>query len=589
MATNLMFKRGLAANLPAIDAAKDGVFYLTTDTEKLYVGIGTNRVELNKTIRTVPNIHLLPTTKVEVGDIYYVMPGGGSGNATENGKFGNILAICTGFDASDNPEWTQINPDTNSQYTQTKTATYDSDSSTVTITDTLKDSLSNVPQDTSIKLKGENITLSVNGNTINLKAKDGALYELQHGAGTKVTGESNDHAAKIALIENNTTEKGSVQIYGAKGSGIDVVDTTHGIKIMQEDPYVSSMASKPATPAGFNISLHDKGAERSGIDPNTTIDPVIQVGDNIKQYIHYKKQKITEGSKTEEKGTAVLPVYTIDEINDKLTQNLQQFDAMTYRGTIKQSDIDNGTKTYHNGDTFKVSSGFDLPSAHNVTVTTQNVHVDIGDLLIVNGQEDADGTIKTSNVKFDIIPSGDDQTITFSNSTTAGMSVSDGNNAAGIKVTAANNSIVVTPTVEGSGNTEHLQVTVGHKTLTPELKKDKPAKTVSSGGKTNVAEIVQSLESIEQDGYGHISALHTAPITVADTHANVDSVGYDLANESVVNGDSKTKVTLTVADTDTSASGFYYLVGSKDSNIIVDADNTAPNKSINLSLQWGEF
>ena len=33
---NVMFKRGLSANLPEV--AQDGVFYLSTDTNRLYVG-----------------------------------------------------------------------------------------------------------------------------------------------------------------------------------------------------------------------------------------------------------------------------------------------------------------------------------------------------------------------------------------------------------------------------------------------------------------------------------------------------------------------------------------------------------------------
>lgn len=36
---NVLFKRGLHSNLPATTAAQDGVFYLTTDTNRLYVGL----------------------------------------------------------------------------------------------------------------------------------------------------------------------------------------------------------------------------------------------------------------------------------------------------------------------------------------------------------------------------------------------------------------------------------------------------------------------------------------------------------------------------------------------------------------------
>ena len=45
---NIAFKRGLAANSPS--SAADGVFYLTTDSHRLYVGQGTSLVELNRYI-----------------------------------------------------------------------------------------------------------------------------------------------------------------------------------------------------------------------------------------------------------------------------------------------------------------------------------------------------------------------------------------------------------------------------------------------------------------------------------------------------------------------------------------------------------
>jgi hypothetical protein len=80
---NVLFKRGLHANLPAANAATDGVFYLTTDTNRLYVGQGTNLVELNKSITLVDNLSDLPTntsdeskavkgSQVQVGQFYYV-------------------------------------------------------------------------------------------------------------------------------------------------------------------------------------------------------------------------------------------------------------------------------------------------------------------------------------------------------------------------------------------------------------------------------------------------------------------------------------------------------------------------------------
>lgn len=68
---NVLFKRGLQANLPKSNII-DGAFYLTTDTNRLYVGNNTELVELNKSITVVENVSELPKTGVEVGQFYYI-------------------------------------------------------------------------------------------------------------------------------------------------------------------------------------------------------------------------------------------------------------------------------------------------------------------------------------------------------------------------------------------------------------------------------------------------------------------------------------------------------------------------------------
>ena len=84
MANNVGFKRGLHAALP-LTGATEGVFYLTTDTERFYVGRSDGTLaELNKSIRSVENTDALPDIKssnVAIGDFYYIISG-------------NILAVC---------------------------------------------------------------------------------------------------------------------------------------------------------------------------------------------------------------------------------------------------------------------------------------------------------------------------------------------------------------------------------------------------------------------------------------------------------------------------------------------------------------
>ena len=115
------FKWGNQSNLNNITASNliPGTFYLTTDTNRLYLakevtnnGSTTNElVELNKSITVVDYINtsaseyssgdtVLPTTGVANGQFYYV-------------KNENILCVYL------NSNWVQINPDTNTTYTIT--------------------------------------------------------------------------------------------------------------------------------------------------------------------------------------------------------------------------------------------------------------------------------------------------------------------------------------------------------------------------------------------------------------------------------------------------------------------------------------
>ena len=105
---NVLFKRGLQANLPESNII-DGAFYLTTDTNRLYIGNKTELVELNKSITVVESVSDLPKTGVEVGQFYYIA--GENLHAGASDANGNILAVVTSI-VNGVPKWTQVNPDT---------------------------------------------------------------------------------------------------------------------------------------------------------------------------------------------------------------------------------------------------------------------------------------------------------------------------------------------------------------------------------------------------------------------------------------------------------------------------------------------
>ena len=111
-ATNVLFKRGPQANVP-LSSATDGVFYLTEDTHRLYVGQGTQAVLLNQTVEILANVDALTTATAawttdaikaaHVKDFVYLQQ--------ENILATYINSTTAGY------TWQQINPDTDTQIT----------------------------------------------------------------------------------------------------------------------------------------------------------------------------------------------------------------------------------------------------------------------------------------------------------------------------------------------------------------------------------------------------------------------------------------------------------------------------------------
>lgn len=93
---NVSFKRGLSTALSNV-AVEDGVFYLTTDTHRLYVGQGNNLAELNQSVTTYATwADMEENAPKQKGQFYYAIQE-------------NVLACYL-------PElnkWQQINPDHN--------------------------------------------------------------------------------------------------------------------------------------------------------------------------------------------------------------------------------------------------------------------------------------------------------------------------------------------------------------------------------------------------------------------------------------------------------------------------------------------
>lgn len=208
---NVSFKRGLQADLPNSNIV-DGAFYLTTDTNRLYVGGANNKLELlNQSIKfyTYDQVFRENSTvpKVE-GQFYYLSDK-------------NIL--CTFAKTKTNPdgEWVQINPDhndntlvyvsglnvTKSNSTETKKLTY-----TIELNQEKKESSDGnaTPYGDAItasfEINSEDLNKIASNVSVGLESK--AIVGNENGLVLKTTGGGADADTNIAIVGGDNVNVG---------------------------------------------------------------------------------------------------------------------------------------------------------------------------------------------------------------------------------------------------------------------------------------------------------------------------------------------------------------------------------------------
>ena len=534
---NIMFKRGLQANLP--QKAVDGSFYLTEDTQRLYVGIGENNapVELNRTIRSVENLDALNALRgpvgsnanngVAVGDFYYVAGGA-------NSISGNILAYCSAVDATGKPTWVQINPDTNTKLATstsavTKTAVGSGVTSGVKVATSVSDTEGRTASGDFQIVGSENITVALVDGKIKISTPDGSDTHYQ------IKTQANSSKGTILLNSTGKDDNSSINISGKKDSDVTVTSDDGGnITIDVADMRTTSLAvdAKPTNGNGFDLKAN-------GMDVGD-FDPTIKLGDNAA--IHFIN------------GNATLPVYTKTEVDTKVSNSLKTFDAMAYKGTVSKSNAETKLASTGNvGDTYKAAEDITAP-----------VKANTGDLIIATGTDGA--------VTWDVIPSGDDQTITGA-ATTSGISISDQSRTLAEISVVKGSKINVSNSISDKKTT----LTVGHEAITQPTPVAGTAVTQTA---KNSAEFT-AITDITEDGFGHVTGITTKKLTVVDTHNDVSGVSA-LASGS--NNTVETEVSVSTTD-GTTKTGSFSIGAAADSIIKVTGSGSATT----LALEWGSF
>lgn len=448
----ILFRRGTHANLPS--TAVDGAFYLTTDSHRLYAGIGTELVDLNQYITILDNSAALTSlTNIQEGDFVYL-------------KAENILAVRSGA------AWVQVNKQSADTTVNDFTAAGNGDKLKLTI----HNSDSSV-QDVEVQFIG------AAGNDVSINSATGAVT---------VTGALYDISGVLSGSKY-TVKLGSDKDTGTVPESSFTIEAGNNISLTATDTGVSISTPDEVTLQGGTVSV------TAGESGNLTVAVQDSASNSISGTLtgglYHQIGGITYYNQSE------LPVYTKTEIDTKINA----LNPMTYKGTVTTAEeltALNGTAQA--GDTYMAAAAF--------TLSDQSVR--IGDLLIATGTEGAGGTLET--VTWTYVPSGDDAQIDTTYTATATSSsntlkiVNDrsSNTLAQISITGDTKLNVTSSASDvGNGTSNGLAVSVAHGNA------GAPVLTASKTNLNNATSIV-ALSAAGVDSTGHVASLTETTYTI---------------------------------------------------------------------------
>ena len=656
---NLQFLRGTQAKLNDIKnkvagaaSVQDGAFYLTTDTSRLYVGQGSDLVELNKSVTTVKELTDLPKNirnasgevtvrVVEDGQFYYVSDI-------------NVLCVYSekinGTTGKKEDSWTQINPNTRltgvSDSAETLVPGEDFDSG-IRLTKTFSQAQSggDLPEVTNTNyIKTKNLKVEAIENT------DGDFEAILLTADTynigtnqvKKTGTETDDEKKVSLDlirtiaseedDDKKISKDTIVIVGDEG--IQSITSNEDNQITIKATTIDYMDN-----AGKNGIVTITTQEKEGGNTHSTsLKPVVRYGKET-ETVNVTKQNVdaqgnllfkddgsrdTETSEvTRQKNSEVfdffndgstntyeinLDVYTIQEV-DSIKDNLESDikahiranNAMTFKGTIDTFVSIEGSLPKESD---KVSAGDVYMLAISNPVVYDGVTYKPGDFFIATGTENAEtGLIENNTLAWKFVPAGNDTYITSYNSTTKAFEIVDGQNSSNtigsINVKASGN-VEVTPKNSGSANSAKVEYEITHKALTPAIKENhnKPTTSTQQAAGTGVDNQVKTssfttVDALTVDGDGHVTGWNSQTVTVTDTHNRLDSNASELTITSPEAGSTeankKAIISSKIQMTDEDYITQTYDIKTSAKNINISGGAASSQKSIEFSLVWGEF
>ena len=573
---NVIFKRGLQANLP--NQVEDGVFYLTTDTNRLYIGqsngTSVDKKLLNQTVQIVPTLAKLAeissgwgaSASQHINDFYYV---------TEK----NIFAVYTG--TGENSGWQQINPDTDTTISSVGIAASSSTTNNVQATVTVTDSNSTTYSG-SVHFVGDgtaHVSVDAGGNIKIL----GDSYSLQAptiSADNKTATVTLHNSDNIAAHDSSLIlESGNVNTLAFSTTGNKVILTSQNTNLAGANASVGVTANNGTLSVSVTDSDSNQktgSASRVGVVLNDgTFAPITSSAD----------------------GTSTGALYSKAEIDSKLAG----LDGMTYKGTVGTSGgatvSSLPTSNVKNGDTYVVITknlttatlGDNLTFDAGTSAVLSSTGTRIGDMFIAKGTENSSGII-TSNLTWTYIPAGNEELsgVTYRavvDTATHAISLWNGDDDTISKHVLVAGTDVALSSAKSSdnGRTDNvLTTTINHATITTTTP---TAATTASNGTSSFTAIKELTIS-----NGHVTAITTdtfTPVTYDLDGAAVSSDSHTFSNTTNT-GTNGLDVTIRLKNSEEDYSAHDAVFNLTSSSIKLTADANDATKVV-MNLEWGAF
>lgn len=554
---NVGFKMGLQTALDSLlsagtlAGATPGTFYLTSDTNRLYIGKDDGSIKpINAGIQTVKDTNSLPDVtalsteekKKIAGNYYY---------ATEQ----NILCVFNG------KNWVQINSViTNDTFTQAASAITDGARVSSVITDT-----NGKEVDASFSIVGaDGITVSAGANAqVTIKGDPIAV--------TTAT----DNASNTATATIKSTSGTTNTAIGIKGGkNVTVSNTGNIITVNAEDKYVSKLH---AASRNEGFAVYGEYNDSSLLD-DATFNPIVKLDGSLKN--DTKEFKFLNG-------TATLPVYSAKEV-DSIKTNLENsfesklkgFNAMEYKGTIGTDSNLKALPTIADN----IKNGYSYLVAGSLAVG--NTTYPAGTLVVASGNEDPT-TGYLTNIEWSFVTgSTADTTYTgsvLSNGALELVPSTGGDAAASVNVVAGKDMVVNTNGAVG-GKTQTY--TVEHAVYTDQTFGTTGATAATAMAAKATAYEIPVISGITVQN-GHITGVTATKYTVKDTNVTIGSTVATVS--SIANSNVATVKHVTIL-TDGAGSE---IKSPKDAEFSISSSSlevtASSNSNVAINLVWGSF